>query len=195
MTRKHIVGTLIGIAALLLVAVVATGHTSAGLAPAVSVAPALDIGPGFTYQGFLQDNGTPVNGACDFTFAIYDAASDGNQFGATDEQPGVLVNRGSFTVRVNIIAPFEEPVFNGAERWLELAVRCPADNGEYTTLAPRQPLTATPYALSLRPGAVISGTVPCGVFVCGSLNLTNASTNGLNVPSAGWHGVSVQSTG
>jgi len=185
---------LIGLASLVLAAIFSTGDTSASPAPA-GLAPAADIGAGFTYQGFLQDNGVPVEGACDFSFAIYDAATEGNQLGATQEEDGVPVSSGRFTVQLDVIAGFEEPLFNGAERWLELSVRCPAGDGEYTTLAPRQALSVTPCALSLRPGAVISGTVPCGTLVCDSLNLTNASTTGLYVNSAGWYGVSVNSAG
>jgi hypothetical protein len=49
--------------------------------------------------------------------------------------------------------------FSGEARWLQIAVRCPAGSGTYTTLAPRQALTATPYALSLRPGAQVVGDV------------------------------------
>src|SRR5205823_11204730 len=41
--------------------------------------------------------------------------------------------------------------------WLEIAVK-PAGGGNYTTLSPRQPLTPAPYAISLVPGTVISGT-------------------------------------
>ncbi|MBX3378186.1 MAG: hypothetical protein KF678_14420 [Phycisphaeraceae bacterium] len=37
--------------------------------------------------------------------------------------------------------------FNGDGRWLQVAVRSPAGGGAYTTLAPRQPILPTPYAL------------------------------------------------
>ena len=33
--------------------------------------------PDFTYQGRLQQNGQPANGAFDLTFTLYDAASNG----------------------------------------------------------------------------------------------------------------------
>ena len=35
----------------------------------------------FTYQGRLSDGGLPANGAYDLRFALFDAASDGNQIG------------------------------------------------------------------------------------------------------------------
>jgi hypothetical protein len=48
-------------------------------------------------------------------------------------------------------------VFNGAGRWLQVAVRLHA-TPSWTTL-PRQPITAAPYAWSLRPGANIEGEI------------------------------------
>src|SRR5205085_3757006 len=53
------------------------------------------------------------------------------------------VSNGLFTAALD----FGSTAFWGAGRWLEIAVR-PAGNGSYTTLAPRQALTATPYASS-----------------------------------------------
>jgi len=46
---------------------------------------------------------------------------------------------------------------------LQIAIRCPAGSGNYTTLTPRQPLTATPYALysQVAPWGGLSG-VPAG---------------------------------
>jgi len=51
---------------------------------------------------------------------------------------------------------FGSSAFSGDSRWLEIAVRCPAGGGPYTSLDPRQPLTAAPYALYAR-GAPWSG--------------------------------------
>jgi hypothetical protein len=51
------------------------------------------------------------------------------------------------------------PAFTGDERFLAIAVRCPAGSGSYTPLTPRQRLNAAPYALSLKPEAEISADV------------------------------------
>jgi hypothetical protein len=101
------------------------------------------LGTPFTYQGVLRSSGSPVSGTCDFLFGLWDAASSGTQIGATWPQAGVPVTRGLFTVLLD----FGAAPFQGANRYLEIAVRCPAGSGAYTTLTPRQPLTPGPYAL------------------------------------------------
>ncbi len=102
-------------------------------------------GSAFTYQGRLTSGGAPVNGQCDFQFSLFDAASAGTQIGSTQSAGGVSVTNGLFTV----VLDFGGGTFNGLARWLEIGVRCPAGSGSYTTLSPRQALTAAPYALAL----------------------------------------------
>lgn len=41
------------------------------------------LGTAFTYQGQLQQSATPVNGACDFQFALFDAATPAGPKSAT----------------------------------------------------------------------------------------------------------------
>ncbi len=106
-------------------------------------------GPGnidstFTYQGQLKFNGTAYDGVCDFQFSYFDAATGGTSYGLTS-QTNITVSKGLFTVPLNY-------VFNGQQIWLEIEVRCPAGSGAYTTLTPRQAMTAAPYAMSLMPG-------------------------------------------
>jgi hypothetical protein len=40
-------------------------------------------GTAFTYQGRLNDGGSPASGSYDLTFALFDAATSGNQVGGT----------------------------------------------------------------------------------------------------------------
>ncbi len=106
-------------------------------------AAAVPLGTGFTYQGQLQGNGNPVDGSCDFQFSLYDAATGGTPIG-TQTRAAVPVSNGYFTVAD---LDFGDAAFQGDARWLAIEVRCPAGNGSYTPLSPRQALTAAPYAL------------------------------------------------
>jgi hypothetical protein len=121
-------------------------------APAAVDAP---LGTGFTYQGQLKNGSVPVNGTCDLQVSLWDAVTGGTQLGATQTLNAATVLNGLFTVQLNGAGQFGPNAFNGQARWLQIAVRCPAGSGTYTTLNPRQALTATPYALY----AATAGTV------------------------------------
>lgn len=126
---------------------VAAGFT----APAVAVLCATLAGAGtpfdstFTYQGFLKQNGSPVNGTCDFQFNLFDAASGGTLI-SQRFPTGVTLGNGLFTLPLNF-------GFTGDQRWLEIATRCPSGSGTFVTLTPRQAVTGAPYAISLMPNA------------------------------------------
>lgn len=118
-----------------------------------ATAAALQTGPGFTFQGQLRDNGAPVNGSCDVEAGLWDAADGGAQVGNTQTVTSVPVKDGRFTITLNNNGEFGAEAFTGRERWLAIAVRCPAGSGSYAALQPRQPLTAAPFAHGLVPGA------------------------------------------
>lgn len=102
------------------------------------------LGAAFTYQGRLSSGTGAVNGACDFQFSLWDSpVAPATQIGSTLTRPDVNVANGLFTVQLD----FGATAFGGDARWLEVAVRCPTGAGAYTTLTPRQELTAAPYAL------------------------------------------------
>jgi hypothetical protein len=107
------------------------------------------LGSKFTYQGQLKQHGNPFGGTCSMQFSLWDASGGGSQLGSTQTINSVQVNGGSFTVVLDFGSQFD-----GSERWLQTAVKCGAD-AAYTTLSPRSTLTPVPYALSLRPGALI----------------------------------------
>src|SRR5262245_34396414 len=97
------------------------------------------VGTAFTYQGELVKNGTPYQGTADFVFRLHNVVSGSGQVGSDVTMTGVQVPAGGlFTVSLDFGA-----VFNGTALWLEVQVKTPGD-GSYTTLTPRQSLTAAP---------------------------------------------------
>jgi len=102
-------------------------------------------GTAFTYQGRLTDGGTPANGTYDAQFKLFDtqAVGTGTQIGPTITNPTITVTAGIFTVQLD----FGAGAFPGADRFLEINVRLAGSGSAYTTLSPRQPVTATPYAI------------------------------------------------
>ncbi len=123
---------------------VAQGSTPSlpGRVGAVPQAPEAPAGSGFTYQGRLKDGNNPANGSYDLQFTLYDAASGGNAAGGPITLLNQTVTDGLFTVQLD----FGSSAIQGSARWLGIAVR-QAGGGTYTTLSPRQPLTAAPYAM------------------------------------------------
>jgi hypothetical protein len=101
------------------------------------------LGTEFTYQGHLEQGGVPVNDTADFLFSLFTDAEGGTQIGVVIGTFNVTVTDGRFTVQLG----FGSAAFSGDQRFLEIAVRSPAGSGSYTTLSPRQPITAVPYAL------------------------------------------------
>jgi hypothetical protein len=99
----------------------------------------------FTYQGRLTDAGNPANGNYDLQFKLFDTATVGTgaQQGATLVRTPVAASAGVFTVTLD----FGASVFGGAARYLEIGVRPAGSGSAYTVLAPRQPVTASPYAI------------------------------------------------
>jgi len=107
----------------------------------------------FTYQGSLTENGLPANGLYDFSVSIWDSVAGGTKKTDCDlaRTQNIPVNGGLFTI---VCAPTTfVDIFNGYDRYLEVKVKKDGA-GSYTTLS-RQSITPTPYALGLRPGAVV----------------------------------------
>jgi hypothetical protein len=151
---------------------------------------AAPVSSGFTYQGRLTDGGgNPVNDTCSLDFTLWDAESGGALVGH-QLVTGVEVNDGYLTVLLNSGDEFGVDAFEGEERWLKIGVKCSSD-ADWNVLSGRQLLSAAPYALSLRPGAVISGTVDGK----SALTVVNGSGPGGYFASEHNHGVIVHSAG
>lgn len=131
----------------------------------------------FTYQGRLLDGGQPANGYYDFIVTLWTSETVGTQIAACEDWTNPLnshyVEDGIFTFHLQPTnAATRLEVFNGENRWIQVQVRPydPLDVEPYTTL-PRQPIAAAPYAFSLYPQAVISGTVEGEEFGQAVLNI------------------------
>lgn len=140
----------------------------------------------FSYQGLLRNGGSTTDGVYDFEFLLFDDPLAGSQVGTAVILEDVTVEDGLFTVYLNF-----GDVFDGRALWLEIRVRPGNETTGYTILAPRQALSATPYALSLRPGAIISGAIQSTAGE-GVLNLNNSDGNALNVGGASDIGLNIE---
>jgi hypothetical protein len=153
----------------------------------------------FTYQGKLSDSGNAANSTYDIQFKLFDNATvgAGAQQGPTITNSTVSVTNGIFTVQLD----FGASVFTGLPRFLEIGVRPAGNPNPYNLLTPRQPVTATPYAVrSLNAsvadtlssscvgcvtstqvgsvsGLVVSGTIPVASVPAGSGNYIQNTTS------------------
>jgi hypothetical protein len=117
-------------------------------------------GSAFSYQGRLNDSSGPFTGNAEFQPTLWGAVSGGTAI-ATNSPPSVIVpvTNGLFVLPLDFGAAFP-----GADRWLQFEVRTTI--GQFVTLAPRQRLTPTPYAITASnltgtlPAAQLIGTVP-----------------------------------
>lgn len=150
-----------------LFALVITGWSLAQVA-----LPAATLGTEFTYQGRLTVGTNTANGRYDLKFSLHDALTNGSQVGSSVTNAATVVTNGHFAVALDFGA-----MFDGNARWLETAVRT---NGAvaFTTLAPRQPLTATPYA-TYAPGAGIASGVSAGAIT--SAMIANGAVTGSKI--------------
>jgi hypothetical protein len=137
-------------------------------------------GTAFTYQGRLNDGGVPANGVYDFRFRVFDALTDGTFFGGAVVVPAVGVSNGLFTIAL----AFNTAAFDGSARWLDIGV---TTNGGaiLDSLTPRQPVTATPYAMIAGnvTGAIPLAQLPASVVTNGASGVNISGT--FNGNSAG----------
>jgi hypothetical protein len=118
-----------------------------------TVAVATPLGRSFTYQGELNQSGTPVDGTVHLRFSLWDAAgagtppTGGTQIGSSQIVANVSVDDGLFTAEINAGDQFGASAFNGQARWLQIEVCTDGSCTSSTVLGPRQALTAAPYAL------------------------------------------------
>lgn len=122
-----------------------------------------------SYQGVLREGGNPVTGTRDLTFSFFNNAACSGTAVATVAKPGVTVSNGLFSVALDV----PQDKFNGQGLWLRVQVG--------STDLGCQEILAAPYALSLRPGATISGNST-------TLNLNSTAGHGVEAitQAANW---------
>ena len=111
-------------------------------------------GTAFTYQGRLQNNGSPASGTYNLTFSLFNTNTSGVSIAGPVTNNAVVVTNGLFTVLID----FGPGAFTGQTNWLEIAVETNGVN-TFTTLTPRQQLTPTPYAIYAESASGLSGTL------------------------------------
>ena len=124
-------------------------------------------GTAFTYQGRLNSGANAANGSYDLTFALYATSSGGSAVAGPLTNSATGVTTGLFTVSLD----FGGGVFTGSARWLEIGVRT-SGNGAFITLAPRQQITPTPYAITAGTAATLAipagmALIPAGAYTMG----------------------------
>lgn len=136
----------------------------------------------FTYQGRLDANGGPANGAYDFMFRLLNDPVAGTAAPTIPINPSVGVTNGLFTTAID----FGTEALNGAALWLEISVRT---NGaaSFTTLTPRQLLTSTPFATKALTAASLTGTLPASQVsgdgsAIGNLNAASLASGVIPLP-------------
>jgi type VI secretion system secreted protein VgrG len=147
---------------------------------ALWIQPAFSASPGtsFTYQGRLSSGINAAAGLYDLTFSVWDASTGATQVGNTLTNAAVGVTNGLFTVTLD----FGSGVFDGNARWLEIGVRTNGSTS-FVILAPRQALTATPYAqyapgagFAAQASAVTAGAITTSMLANGAVTSAKIGT-------------------
>lgn len=151
------------------------------------------LGSEFIFQGQLLASGQAATSTADFQFALFDAETGGAQIASTIATSNVALSNGAFTVSLD----FGSVAFQGDARWLEISVRSPAGAGGFTTLTPRQAMSATPnatYSLQTRGISVDqNGQVGIGTATPGR-KLTVAGDMELGIAPADHHHLRLRGT-
>jgi hypothetical protein len=111
----------------------------------VGIVSAAPVTQNITYQGKLTDAaGNPLTGSYTVTFNLYEVSSGGTVIAADTHT--VQASKGLFTTQITA----DQSFFDGRALWLGVKV------GTDPEMTPRQELRPVPYALSLRPGSLIT---------------------------------------
>ncbi len=129
-------------------------------------------GTAFTYQGRLNTTNGPASGTYNLAFSLFNTNAGGTAIAGPVTNSATAVTNGLFTVTID----FGPGVFTGQTNWLQIGVETNGA-GTFTTLAPRQQLTPTPYAIySANAGsattASMAASVPASGIGAGTANIS-----------------------
>lgn len=127
----------------------------------------------FTYQGQLVDAGVPANGNYEFLFSLFDSLTSGNSVGTVNVLSPISVKDGLFTATLD----FGHSAFDGKPRWLQIGVRTNGNLVAHVILSPRQPITASPYAIfaaNVADGAITTAKIANGAVSSAKLGPVSA---------------------
>ena len=108
----------------------------------VALASAPARSQNFTYQGQLQDAGSPANGSFDMEFQVFPSPLGGLQIGVTDTRLAVEVANGLFSTEVSSL----NGVALGSNLYLAIAIRPTGSADAFTPILPRTRITVAPLA-------------------------------------------------
>ena len=117
--------------------------------------PEIQITPLISYQGWLEESGSPVTGVRSMGFVLYNAESGGTAIWSEGPK-SISVVDGLFQTALGDMTPFLINEFY-QRLWIEVHV-----DGN---ILPRQRLVGVPYAFSLSPGARVEGNISSGSAV------------------------------
>jgi hypothetical protein len=103
-------------------------------------AEALAVPTTVPFQGFLRDEGLPMDGFASITASLYSASNGGLLRWGPETHPSVAVDDGVFQLSLGNTVALPASVFDGSPLWLNLIV-----NGE--ALTPRTQLQSAPFAM------------------------------------------------
>jgi hypothetical protein len=135
-------------------------------------------GTAFTYQGQLQNNGSPASGTYALTFSLFNTNTTGVSVAEPVTNNAVVITNGLFTVLID----FGPGVFSGTTNWLQIGV---ATNGveSFTALTPRQELTPVPNAIYAENANGLSGKLSASQLT--SIGNTNGGSGNFFVGLSG----------
>jgi hypothetical protein len=116
---------------------------------------AATVSSSISFQGRLTDpdTGTPLDGTYDLEFVFWSASSGGSQVSPATTRNAQTIINGLYSTQLDV-----NPYYvDGQELWLQIQVR-ETGAASWETLSPRIEVLPTPYALSVRPAARVSGS-------------------------------------